>query len=60
MMALHSVNVGVVSSSVDNLTGMQPQQQQSVCGPTTRRSRSCACTKAYWPTNVSCRADSGC
>ena len=41
MMALHSVSVGVVSS----YSGMQPQQQQSVCGPTARGTCSRACTK---------------
>jgi len=47
-MALHSVSVGVVSSTqvtVDDLTGMHPQQQQSVCGLTTRCACSYACTK---------------
>ena len=34
--------------TVNDLTGMQSQQQQqSVCGPTARRTRSHACTKAY-------------
>jgi len=36
-MALHGVNVGVVSGYSYDLTGMQQQQQQSGCGPTAAR-----------------------
>jgi len=38
-MALHGVSVEVVSIYSYDLTGMQQQQQQSVCGPTARRAR---------------------
>jgi len=35
MMALHGVSVGWCQVTVDDITGMQ-LQQQSVCGPTAR------------------------
>jgi len=49
MMALHGVSVGVVSSYSYDLTGMQQQQQQSVCGPT---DAACASTATRRPSGL--------